>query len=161
MELVRTVIDSPLGPLTLVGSDAGLRAILWADETDHRLDDAVEGSHPVLEAAARQLSEYFAGDRRSFDVALDLVGTEFQVRCWLALATIPYGTTVSYAEQARRVGSPTAVRAVGSANGRNPISIILPCHRVIGSNGSLTGYAGGLAAKEYLLGLETGQLQLV
>ncbi len=161
MELVCTVIDSPIGPLTLVGSDAGLRAVVFQGESSGHAGEAVPGTHPVLERAAGQLAEYFAGDRKDFDVPLDLVGTEFQVKCWWALATIPYGSTVSYAEQARRVGSPSAVRAVGAANGRNPVAIILPCHRVIGSNGSLTGYAGGLPVKEYLLGLESGQLQLV
>lgn len=150
-------IPSPVGALTLVASDAGLTAILWEDDRPGRvklgdLEEAPE--HPVLAEAERQLQGYFAGERKRFDVPLDFRGTDFQKRVWAALLTIPFGETRSYGEIARQIGRPGASRAVGAANGRNPISIIAPCHRVIGSNGSLTGFAGGLAAKELLLGME-------
>jgi methylated-DNA-[protein]-cysteine S-methyltransferase len=149
-------MDSPLGPLTLVASDRGLRAVMWPDDAlveeepveDDLIDDA---SHPVLVAAVSQLEEYFDGKRTDFDLPLDLVGTNFQVACWLALDDIPYGETRTYGEQASSVGRPTATRAVGAANGRNPVSIVLPCHRVIGADGSLTGFGGGLDAKRWLL----------
>ncbi len=117
--------------------------------------------HPVLKETERQLLEYFAGQRRRFELELDFAGTDFQIRVWQALLTIPFGETRSYRDIAIQIGQPTAVRAVGAANGRNPISIIAPCHRVIGSSGSLTGFAGGLAAKQLLLSLEGQQsLQL-
>jgi methylated-DNA-[protein]-cysteine S-methyltransferase len=150
-------IPSPVGALTLVASMSGLTAILWEDDDPKRvrLHSMVENAgHPVLVAAERQLGEYFAGERRAFDLPLDFQGTDFQKSVWTALLTIPFGETRSYAEIARAVGRPTAFRAVGAANGRNPISIVAPCHRVIGANGTLTGFAGGLKAKEYLLGLE-------
>jgi len=115
---------------------------------------STEGTEPVLEAAAEQLREYFAGERTSFDLPLALDGTPFQQEAWRALADIPYGETVSYGEQARRLGRPDAVRAVGAANGANPIAIVLPCHRVIGADGSLTGFGGGLETKRRLLDLE-------
>jgi methylated-DNA-[protein]-cysteine S-methyltransferase len=134
--------------VTLLGGDAGLRAVLWRG--DPRFE-AAAGSHPVLDEAAAQLGEYFAGERRSFDVPLDLVGTPFQLDAWRALAEIPYGTTVAYGEQARPLGCPGSARAVGAANGRNPLSIVLPCHRLVGANGALTGYAGGLEVKRALL----------
>jgi methylated-DNA-[protein]-cysteine S-methyltransferase len=152
-------IDSPLGPLKLVASDRGLAAILWKDENPRRalLGDLVEEpDHPVLVETERQLRAYFAGRLQRFNLPLDFKGTEFQKSVWQALLTIPFGETRSYREIARQIGRPTAVRAVGAANGRNPISIVAPCHRVIGSNGDLTGYAGGLAAKQHLLGLERG-----
>ena len=142
-------IETPVGVLTLVAGDAGLRGVLWPRESPPR--DASPGDHPVLAAAERQLHDYFAGTRRTFDLPLDLVGTPFQRRAWLALATIPFATTISYGEQARRLGVPRAVRAIGAANGRNPLSIVLPCHRVVGANGALTGYGGGLDAKRQLL----------
>jgi methylated-DNA-[protein]-cysteine S-methyltransferase len=143
----RTVVDSPIGPLGLIASDAGLRAVRFEGRTIRP-----EGSSRVLVEAARQLEEYFAGDLAAFDLPLELHGTEFQRRCWLALASIPYGQTVSYGEQARRLGlGPDAARAVGAANGQNPLPIVLPCHRVIGANGSLTGFGGGLDVKRYLL----------
>lgn len=150
-------IPSPVGALTLVASDAGLAAILWENDRPGRvklgdLEEAPE--HPVLTEAERQLQGYFAGERERFDVPLDFRGTDFQKRVWAALLTIPFGETRSYGEIARQIGRPGASRAVGAANGRNPISIIAPCHRVIGTNGALTGFAGGLAAKEALLGLE-------
>ena len=108
----------------------------------------------ILELACTQLREYFAGDRREFDVPLDPVGTAFQQSAWRVLRTIPYAATMSYGEQARALGDPNKARAVGAANGRNPISIIVPCHRVVGSTGALTGFAGGLDAKQWLLQFE-------
>jgi methylated-DNA-[protein]-cysteine S-methyltransferase len=152
----RTVVDSPIGPLGLIASDVGLRAVLF----DGRSIRA-EGRSPVLVEAARQLQAYFDGDGVAFDVPLELHGTEFQRRCWLALASIPYGQTVSYGEQARRLGlGPEAARAVGAANGQNPLPIVLPCHRVIGANGSLTGFGGGLDVKRFLLEHEGALLPL-
>lgn len=145
---------SPIGPLTIVATDAGLRAVLWPDDDPKRVplaDVEDRPEHPVLAAAGEQLAEYFAGNRRDFDLPLDPVGTEFQHAAWAALRTIPYGETVSYGEQADRLGDKRKARAVGAANGRNPISIIVPCHRVVGSNGSLTGFAGGLDIKAWLL----------
>lgn len=151
-------IPSPVGELKLVASDKGLTAILWECDRDSdrvRLGDQVEDAgHPVLVEAARQIGEYFAGTRTAFDVPLDFRGTAFQRSVWAALLTIPFGETRTYAEIARQVGRPTAFRAVGAANGRNPISIIAPCHRVVGSDGTLTGFAGGLEAKALLLGIE-------
>jgi methylated-DNA-[protein]-cysteine S-methyltransferase len=120
---------------------------------------AVGGAHQLLASAARQLQEYFAGERRTFELPLDPVGTPFQRRCWLALSSIPYGTTISYGEQARRLGHPRAARAVGAANARNPIPIVLPCHRVVGANGASTGYGGGLDAKRLLLEHEARVLE--
>lgn len=151
------VIDSPVGRLTLVASDRGLAAILWEKDNPRRvpLGNVVESdSHPVLLETERQLQEYFAGTRRKFTLPLDFRGTEFQRRVWNALLTIPFGQTRSYAQIAQQIGCPAAVRAVGAANGRNPLSIIAPCHRVVGSNGQLTGFAGGLEVKARLLGLE-------
>lgn len=148
--MARTVVDSPIGPLGLTASDTGLRAVLFNGRTIRP-----EGSSPVLSEAARQLEAYFKGDLLGFDLPLELEGTDFQRRCWLALASIPYGQTVSYGEQARRLGlGPEAARAVGAANGQNPLPIVLPCHRVIGANGSLTGFGGGLDVKRYLLEFE-------
>ena len=156
MTLARTTMDSPVGRLTLFASDTGLRAVLWLEHDEARVrlgdDDVVDDDeHPVLRAATAQLEEYFAGDRSTFDLPLDPVGTPFQQKSWDVLRTIPFGTTISYGEQARRLGTPSAMRAVGAANGRNPISIIVPCHRVVGSDGSLTGFGGGLDAKAWLL----------
>jgi methylated-DNA-[protein]-cysteine S-methyltransferase len=150
------VYASPLGPLTLVASDAGLRAVLWNGDDPSRAGLAglcpdETGRPPVLAETVRQLDAYFDGSRTSFDLPLDLHGTPFQQQAWRALAEIPFGETRTYAEQAARLGRPTAFRAVGAANGRNPLSIVLPCHRVIGSDGSLTGFAGGLDAKRWLL----------
>ena len=152
-----TTMDSPVGQLTLVASDRGLAAILWENDDPKRvpLGAMVEdGDHPVLAEARRQLEGYFAGERDRFDVPLDFRGTDFQKRVWAALLTIPFGETRSYGEIAQQIGHPTASRAVGAANGRNPISIIAPCHRVIGSSGKLTGFAGGIEAKAHLLALE-------
>jgi methylated-DNA-[protein]-cysteine S-methyltransferase len=158
MTLLSSTYDSPVGTLTLVAGSTGLRAIAWPDR-DWRhvgLDgaDVESGSSAVLDRAAIELDEYFAGDRVVFDVPLELDGTAFQVAAWQALARIPYGETRSYTEQASVIGRPTAVRAVGAANGRNPVSIILPCHRVVGSDGALRGFGGGLDVKEWLLAHE-------
>ena len=144
-------IPSPIGHLTLTASQAGLCAVDWGSTRTKRSAD-----HAVLSATQTQLDEYFAGTRREFDLPLDLHGTLFQNRTWSALAEIPYGTTVSYGEQARRLGVPGAARAVGAANGSNPLPIVLPCHRVIGANGALTGYGGGLDVKRWLLEHEAG-----
>ncbi|MEJ0084518.1 MAG: methylated-DNA--[protein]-cysteine S-methyltransferase [Pseudomonadota bacterium] len=160
---VRKSIESPVGELRLFASDAGLAAILWRDEPGlHLRSGAVvtAGAHPVLTETERQLREYFGGERRAFDLVLDFHGTDFQRQVWSALLTIPYGETRTYAQVATLIGHPTAIRAVGAANGRNPISIVAPCHRVIGSNGTLTGFGGGLENKARLLALETAQADL-
>ena len=152
---------SPVGDLTLVASDSGLTAILWPNDDPNRVrigETIQDDDHPILTEAEQQLTAYFAGTLQTFTVPLDFVGTDFQKQVWAALLTIPHGETRSYADIARQIGRPTATRAVGAANGRNPISIIAPCHRVIGTNGKLTGFAGGLAAKELLLTLEGRRL---
>lgn len=157
MANAHTFMKTPVGTLTLVAGDGGLAAVLWENDAPNRvrLDQGVQdGSHAVLLAAQEQLEQYFAGARQHFDLALDFNGTPFQRAVWQALLDIPYGQTRSYGDIARTIGNPAAVRAVGAANGRNPLSIIAPCHRVIGAGGALTGFAGGLAAKEFLLGLE-------
>jgi len=160
--MVYIQIESPLGPLLLVADDAGLRQILF-----------VNGRHPVqpesswkeAEAPFReticQLQAYFAGELEKFDLQLAPEGTPFQLSVWRRLCDIPYGATVSYGELANRIGNPKACRAVGLANGSNPIPVVIPCHRVIGSNGKLTGYGGGLPVKEKLLALERRQLRLL
>lgn len=151
------IIDSPVGRLTLVARRDRLAAILWENDRPGRVRlDAMheDREHPVLLETERQLKEYFAGTRRRFDLPLDFAGTDFQKKVWQALLTIPFGETCSYSGIARQIGHPDAVRAVGAANGRNPISIVAPCHRVVGANGSLTGFAGGLDAKQWLLTLE-------
>jgi methylated-DNA-[protein]-cysteine S-methyltransferase len=147
------VCETPIGRLTLVSSDIGLRELHWQGRTvDCEL--AAAGESSILEEAARQLRSYFDGKLRAFTLPLDLVGTPFQVAAWRALAEIPYGTTVTYREQAQRLGRPRAVRAVGAANARNPLPIMLPCHRIIGSSGKLVGFGGGLAIKRCLLNHE-------
>lgn len=153
-------MTSPVGELTLFASERGLAAVLWPNELRRiRLAPVTEDPHyPLLLEAERQLNAYFNGELRQFTVPLDFVGTEFQKKVWQALVAIPYGETRSYAEIARAIGHPAAVRAVGAANGRNPVSIIAPCHRVIGSNGKLTGFAGGLEAKAFLLAIEKPDL---
>lgn len=159
--LFRRFLDSPVGRLTLIASGDGdascLAAILWENERPGRvrLAEAREtASHPVLDLAARQLGEYFAGLRTAFDLPVCPDGTGFQQAVWRALTSIPYGRTRSYSELASEIGRPEACRAVGAANGRNPLSIVVPCHRVIGKSGYLTGFAGGLATKAALLDLE-------
>ena len=149
--------ESPVGVLALVASDRGLRAVLWPqDSTEEqmhrvRLGKQTHRSTPVLDEAEKQLDEYFAGTRLVFDLMLDLQGTEFQREVWLSLTDVGFGKTRTYSEQAERLGRPTATRAVASANGKNPLSIVLPCHRIVGANGSLTGFAGGLTNKAVLL----------
>ncbi|WP_119717576.1 methylated-DNA--[protein]-cysteine S-methyltransferase [Cognatilysobacter tabacisoli] len=153
---VRTTIGSPVGPLLLAADEGGLRLIEFASPR-HPValgDGWVDGDSAVLDAARAQLGEYFAGTRRTFDLPLAPRGTAFQRSVWSALAGIPYGATVSYQDLATRLGAPTATRAVGAANGRNPLPIVLPCHRVIGANGALTGFGGGLPTKAFLLRLE-------
>lgn len=148
-------VATPIGRLTVVASDAGVQRVLWDGEESPEAGGA--GGAGIAEAAAGQIREYFEGNRRSFDLPLDLQGTPFQQKAWRCLATIPFGETISYGEQARRVGNPKASRAVGAADGRNPVPIILPCHRVIGANGSLTGFGGGLDTKQVLLAHEVGR----
>ncbi|MGI5228827.1 methylated-DNA--[protein]-cysteine S-methyltransferase [Actinoallomurus sp. CA-142502] len=150
-----TVVDSPIGPLTLVGADGALTGV-YMDRQRYRPEPETFGDRddvPFTEAA-RQLEEYFAGTRTRFDLPLAPAGTPFQRQVWEALQAIPYGQTVSYGQLADRLGRPAAARAVGFANGHNPISIIVPCHRVVGSNGDLTGYGGGLERKRRLLDFE-------
>lgn len=151
-------MPSPVGLLTLVANDHGLAAVLWENDDPKRVRLSPlheDTKHPVLMEAERQLRDYFAGKREKFELQLNFNGTEFQRQVWQALLTIPFGETRSYAQIAEQIGNPNAVRAVGAANGKNPISIIAPCHRVIGSNGKLTGFAGGMEAKAFLLKLET------
>ena len=150
-----TTHPTPVGALTLIASDQGLRAILWP-----KLSPARAGihpiprrtpDHPILMQTAAQLDEYFAGSRPTFDIPLDLHGTRFQLAAWRSLGRIPFGTTTSYGRQAAALGIPKAARALGAANGANPVCIVLPCHRVIGADGSLTGFGGGLPTKQWLL----------
>lgn len=151
-------MSSPVGELTLVSRAGQMVAVLWPDDDPRRvvLPPMTEDlADPVLIEASRQLAEYFEGYRRSFALPLAFVGTAFQRSVWAALLTIPYGETRTYAAIAAMIGRPSACRAVGAANGRNPLSIVAPCHRVIGMSGRLTGFAGGLAAKRRLLELET------
>ncbi len=149
---------SPVGELRLVAGENGLRAILWENDPPSRvpLEEMEEApDHPVLFETEKQLNQYFEGSRKDFSLKLDFHGTDFQKLVWNELLRIPYGETRSYAEIAIAVGNTKAMRAVGAANGKNPISIVAPCHRVVGSNGKLTGFAGGLNAKEFLLRLES------
>ena len=145
------IVPSPVGPLTLTQEDQALTGLHFGEHPQQGAEDPT----PLLEEAARQLEEYFAGQRKEFSLPLAPKGTEFQLRVWQALLQIPYGETRSYGELAAMVGNPKACRAVGGANHRNPLSILIPCHRVVGTGGSLTGYAGGLSVKEFLLKLET------
>ena len=160
-------IPTPLGEMLAIASDRGLCLLEFAGQKGLEREVAqvrkargaveVPGQTPILAQTRVQLAEYFAGQRQVFDVALNLVGTDFQQRVWQALLGIAFGQTWSYAQQAQALGQPSAVRAVANANGQNKISIIVPCHRVIGSNGTLTGYGGGLPRKQALLALEAGQ----
>jgi methylated-DNA-[protein]-cysteine S-methyltransferase len=147
-------VDSPVGPLTLAGRNNRLMHLRMVDQTYEPSREGWESESTAFPDAVEQLRAYFAGELTTFDLDLDLVGTAFQRRVWEALTTIPYGETRSYGEIARQIGAPGAFRAVGLANGHNPIGIIVPCHRVIGSNGSLTGYGGGIERKRMLLGME-------
>ena len=158
MKLSFMQMASPVGTLKLVANDTALVAVLWENENPKRirLAELIEQvNHPILLATQKQLTEYFAGTRQQFDLPLDFEGTEFQKKVWQALLTIPFGETRSYRDIAEQVGNVKAVRAVGAANGKNPISIIAPCHRVVGANGKLVGFAGGLDNKEILLKLES------
>ncbi|MGQ7935997.1 methylated-DNA--[protein]-cysteine S-methyltransferase [Paraburkholderia sp. D1E] len=157
------LMNSPVGELKLVANGNRLAAILWENDKPNRvrLPEQVEADdRPILLETERQLNEYFAGTRDRFDLELDFQGTDFQKKVWAALLTIPFGATRSYSDIATQIGNINAVRAVGAANGRNPISIVAPCHRVIGASGDLTGFAGGLANKMLLLSLEAGQTSL-
>ncbi len=179
-EVRRLTIDSPIGPLVLVADDWGLRRVLFpvdglpatVPEETHVADpdglgpteaaNAVptDANHPILAAAHHQLDQYFARQRQTFNLALHPIGTDFQRQAWKVLSTIAYGTTISYRDQAEAIGRPGATQAVGAANGANPLPIVVPCHRVVGSDGSLTGFGGGLDLKRRLLDLEQGTQRL-
>lgn len=146
-----SILDSPIGPLEIHASDSGVTAIHFSRAKKPALR---KSNHPILRECQKQLQEYFAGKRKQFDLPLDFTGTEFQKKVWLELAKIPFGKTTSYAELARRVGNPKACRAVGQANNKNPIPLVIPCHRVIGKNGDLVGFAGRLDIKKRLLNHE-------
>lgn len=157
MKLAFMEMTSPVGTLKLVAHETALVAVLWENENPKRvrLAELIEQTHhPILLETQKQLTEYFAGERQQFDLPLDFEGTEFQQKVWQALLTIPFGETRSYRDIAEQIGNVKAVRAVGAANGKNPISIIAPCHRVVGANGKLVGFAGGLDNKDILLRLE-------
>lgn len=156
-----TIVPSPVGKLRLVGSDRGLVAVSWESKRSSvpRLETMEDPHHPVLVEVARQLDQYFAGQRKEFELKLEFRGTDFQKRVWDELLKIPFGETRTYGEIARRLGNVNAMRAVGAANGRNPIPIIAPCHRVIGASGDLVGFGGGLEVKEYLINFERGAIE--
>lgn len=157
MQLSYLFLDSPVGRLQLVAHETALVAVIWENENPNRvrLAELIEDpQHPILLKTVQQLNEYFQGKRQKFDLPLDFEGTEFQQKVWQALLTIPFGETRSYKQIAEQVGNVKAVRAVGAANGKNPISIIAPCHRVVGANGKLVGFAGGLENKDILLKIE-------
>ena len=157
--MISAIHESPVGPLTLMSDGAALTHCEF-ENPRYPFAVAPRGEDKVIARARKQLDAYFAGKLRTFDLPLAPQGTPFQQRVWAALLKIPYGATRSYGQQALAIGSPKAVRAVGLANGRNPIAIIIPCHRVIGANGGLTGYGGGMARKRLLLDLEQGAPQL-
>ena len=159
MALTYRTVSTPLGDITAVADEAGLTQVILAGDDGSVLTEATEGG-PIVDAAAQQLAEYFAGERMAFDVPLAPQGTEFQQTVWTALGDVPFGTTATYGEIAKAIGQLTATRAVGAANGRNPIPIIIPCHRVIGASGELTGYSGGggIETKRRLLDHESGTL---
>ena len=159
MSLFYSLLPHPTGTLALIAGEEGLKQIRF--DATFPIGGLRRDDHPILRETARQLEAYFARSLREFDLPLILKGTPFQIRVWRALEQIPYGQTRSYAEQARAIGAPDAVRAVGAANGRNPIPIVVPCHRVIGSNGQLTGFGGGLPLKRWLLDLERGHGNLL
>jgi len=153
-----TIAPSPLGEMTLQANDEGILGIWFTTQTTRPDDLGQENAnHAVLSLALTQLDEYFTGKRTQFDLPIAAKGTAFQMQVWQALTTIPYGETWSYQELANAIGNPKAVRAVGLANGKNPVSIVVPCHRVIGKNGKLTGYAGGIERKRWLLERESNQ----
>jgi methylated-DNA-[protein]-cysteine S-methyltransferase len=152
------LISSPVGQLKLIATEKALCAVLFnagrGSRTEFDGDMERSDNHPVLVQTEKQLSEYFSGKRKDFNLPLDATGTVFQMKAWKELCKIPYGKTISYGQQAKGVGDAKKARAVGMANGRNPLSIVVPCHRVIGASGSLTGFGGGLKVKEYLIDLE-------
>lgn len=157
MKLSYKFADSPIGRLKLVASEEGLAAIVWENDNPRRVrfEELVEDAqHPILLRTEAELEEYFIGKRSAFTVPLNMRGTSFQRQVWEALLGIPFGETRTYGQLATQLGNPRATRAVGAANGRNPVAIIVPCHRVIGFSGKLTGFAGGLEAKAHLLNLE-------
>ena len=151
----RRTYKAPFGVLTVVGSDLGIRFVMFSNDAHPKPLEKLHISdteiHESVNNAVTQLEEYFSGSRHDFELSLDLQGTEFQVAAWNALAEIPYGRTASYGQQAASIGRPKAVRAIGGANGRNPVAIVLPCHRIVGADGSLTGFGGGIAVKKWLL----------
>jgi methylated-DNA-[protein]-cysteine S-methyltransferase len=160
--MLYTTVESPVGPLLLRGGAAGLSGLAFMDgRWPGRIDPAWRRDDQAFAPVAQQLQEYFAGERRQFTVPIALEGNQFQLRVWDALQQIPYGQTLSYGALAASLGDPSAARAVGSANARNPVALIVPCHRVIGADGSLTGFGGGLAGKRFLLDLEAGVRSLV
>jgi len=151
------LVPSPVGKLTLVATDKSLIAVLWEEDDPKRVrlsHSQTVKNHAILQETEKQLREYFAGKRRKFSLPLQMNGTPFQVRVWKGLEQIPFGKRISYSELALKIGNSNACRAVGGANGRNPISIIVPCHRVVGASGKLTGFAGGLKVKQFLLDFE-------
>jgi len=151
----RRTCEAPFGVVTVIGSNFGIRFVMFSNDAHpkplEKLHISDTDIHDSVNDAVIQLDEYFAGSRRDFELPLDLQGTEFQVAAWNALADIPYGHTASYGQQAASIGRPKAVRAIGGANGRNPVGIVLPCHRIVGADGSLTGFGGGIAVKKWLL----------
>jgi methylated-DNA-[protein]-cysteine S-methyltransferase len=153
-------VESPVGKLTIIASDEGLHAILWDNDLQDLKYSTVIANlkrskdNPIIIETKKQLNEYFQGKRKKFDLPIKLGGTDFQIQAWEQLLQIPYAETISYKTQAERIGDKNKARAVGMANGKNPISIIIPCHRVVGSNGALVGFGGGLDKKDYLLKLE-------
>ena len=158
MQLYNNKIQTPVGQLILVAHDQALVAVLWENDDPPRVklsESFEQNEHPLLVEVEKQLAEYFAGQRTQFNIPLDFQGTAFQKSVWSALLQIPFGETRSYKQIAESIGNVKAVRAVGAANGKNPISIIAPCHRVIGANGKLVGFAGGLKNKDILLNLES------
>jgi methylated-DNA-[protein]-cysteine S-methyltransferase len=161
MRYIYKVIQSPVGKLLLAGSDRGLASVLWESKWSSapRFEAVEDPNVPILVEAARQLDQYFAGKRKTFDLKLEFSGTEFQKRVWNELLKIPFGETRTYGEIARRLGNVKAMRAVGAANGSNPIPIVAPCHRVIGASGDLVGFGGGLHIKEYLINFERGAME--
>ena len=159
----RRTCEAPFGVVTVIGSDLGIRYVMFNNDAHpkplEKLHISDTDIHDSVNDAVIQLDEYFAGSRRDFELPLDLQGTEFQVAAWNALAEIPYGRTASYGQQAASIGRPKAVRAIGGANGRNPVAIVLPCHRIVGADGSLTGFGGGLEVKKWLLDHEQSTLR--
>ena len=151
----RRTCEAPFGVVTVIGSDLGIRFVMFSNDAHpkplEKLHISDTEMHDSVNDAITQLDEYFAGSRRDFELPLDLQGTEFQIAAWNALAEIPYGRTASYGQQAASIGRPKAVRAIGGANGRNPVAIVLPCHRIVGADGSLTGFGGGIEVKKWLL----------